>query len=142
MIAKAELATDIWAGPGLMGGPLDARDPDVFVLGAIHPLEIPAADVIAAADEQIALLARHGPSADECVRAAARFTAGLYRENDGIGARTRSLGSLELLHGRAELLSEIPGIVATITPTEVATAAKSLDPQRRAILRINPEGQR
>ncbi len=142
VIAKAELATDIWAGPGLMGGPLDARDPDVFVLGAIHPLEIPAADVIAAADEQIALLARHGPTADECVRAAARFTAGLYRENDGIGARTRSLGSLELLHGRAELLSEIPGIIATITPTEVAAAAKSLDPQRRAILRINPEGQR
>ncbi len=125
-----------------MGGPLDARDPDVFVLGAIHPTEVPAADVIAAADEQIAIVAEGGPSEGECLRAAARFTAGLYRENDGIAARTKSLGSLELLHGRAELLSEIPGIIATITPAEIAAAAKSLDPQRRAILRINPEGQR
>ena len=37
VVAKAGLATDIWASPGLLGGPLDSRDPDVFVLGAIHP---------------------------------------------------------------------------------------------------------
>ena len=44
-------------------------------------------------------------------QAVARFTAGLYRENDSISARTRSLGSLELLHGRAELLSELPALL-------------------------------
>ncbi len=142
VVAKAQLASEIWAGPGLMGGPLDARDPDVFVLGAIHSTEIAAARVLEAADEQIALVAANGPSEAECARAAARFTAALYRENDGIGARTRSLGSLELLHGRAELLTEIPGIVGSLTPDEVAVAAAGLDPGRRAILRIVPEGQR
>ncbi len=42
VVAKAALATDIWATPGLMGGPLDSRDPDVFVLGALHPSDVPA----------------------------------------------------------------------------------------------------
>jgi len=139
VVTKAELATEIWAGPGIMGGPLDARDPDVFVLGALHPIDVPAAQVIAAADAEIALLAAEGPSQVETHRAAARFTAALYRENDNFGARTRSLGSLELLHGRAELLSEIPGIIASITPAEIAAAAASLDPNRRAILRVQPE---
>ncbi|AZI58409.1 insulinase family protein [Nakamurella antarctica] len=142
VVARQQLATEIWAGPGIMGGPLDARDPDVFVLGALHTPDIPAAEVIAAADEQIASLAADGPTESECVRAAARFTAALYRENDNIGTRTRSFGSMELLHSRAELINEIPGIFAEITPTEIAVAASSLDPQRRAVLRINPEGTR
>ena len=141
VIAKAQLATDIWAGPGLMGGPLDARDPDVFVLGAIHPPQVPWSTVVAAADEQIAAIAAEGPSEDEIARAAARFVVSLYRENDSIGARTRSLGSLELLHGRAELLSEIPALVAALGVDEIRVAATSLDPGQRAILRVNPAGQ-
>ena len=141
VIAKAHLATDIWAGPGLMGGPLDARDPDVFVLGAIHPPQVPWSAVVEAADEQIAAIAADGPTEDERARAAARFVVSLYRENDGIGARTLSLGSLELLHGRAELLSEIPTLIAEIGTSEIAAAAKTLSPDRRAILRINPAGQ-
>ena len=49
VVAEAGLATEIWAGPGLMGGPLDARDPDVFVLGALHAVDMPADTVIDAA---------------------------------------------------------------------------------------------
>jgi zinc protease len=136
LVAGTGLATEVWAGPGIMGGPLDARDPDVFVLGAIHPPAVGADAVIDAATEQIALLAGTAPSDDEIRAAAARFTAALYRENDSIGARTRSLGSLELLHGRAELLSEIPSIVGAITPDQVAAAAAGLDPGRCAILTV------
>ncbi|WP_407938034.1 M16 family metallopeptidase [Nakamurella panacisegetis] len=138
VIAEAGLATEIWAGPGLMGGPLDARDPDVFVLGAVHAAEVPADRVIEAAAAQIALLADTGPTERERASAIARFTAGLYRENDSISARTRSIGSLELLHGRAELLGEIPGIMAQISVEEIASAAKSLDPAVGAVLTITP----
>jgi zinc protease len=141
VVAKAQLATDIWAAPGLMGGPLDARDPDVFVLGAIYSPQVTWSAVVEAADEQIAAVAADGPSEDERARAAARFVVSLYRENDGIGARARSLGSLELLHGRAELLSEIPTLIADIGTTEIASAARTLAPDGRAILRINPAGQ-
>ena len=138
IVAEAGLATEIWAGPGLMGGPLDARDPDVFVLGGLHTSDVPADTVIDAANAQVAAVAGDGPSEPERHRAIARFTAGLYRENDSISARTRSIGSLELLHGRAELLGEIPQLLEQITPEHIAAAARSLDPARCAILTIVP----
>jgi zinc protease len=138
VVAKAQLATDIWAHPGLLGGPLDARDPDVFVLGAIHSADVPAGRVIEAADAQIATLAGDGPTPEECLRAAARFTASLYRDSDNLGSRTRNLGALELLHGRAELLAELPQLISGIKPADIATAAGQLPPDARAILRINP----
>lgn len=138
VVAQAGLATEIWAGPGLMGGPLDARDPDVFVLGGLHAVDVPADRVIDAAVEQIAAVGSAGPSEPERLRAIARFTAGLYRENDSISARTRSLGSLELLHGRAELLSEIPQLLDQVTAEQIAAAAGTLDPAAAAILTIVP----
>ena len=138
VVAKAALATDIWATPGLMGGPLDSRDPDVFVLGAIHAPDVPASAVMDAAAEQIADVADDGPGELEMQRALARFASALYRDNDGIASRTRSLGSLELLHGRAELLSELPDLLSAVTADQVAQAARSLDPGRCAVLRVIP----
>ena len=142
IVAKAALATDIWANPGLLGGPLDSRDPDVFVLGALHPAQVPAEAVIGAAGEQIAALAADGPDETELQRARARFASALYRDNDGVASRTRSLGALELLHGRAELLSELPDLLSAVTAGQVAGAARSLDPDRCAILRVVPAGTR
>ena len=142
VVAEAGLATEIWAGPGLMGGPLDARDPDVFVLGALHAVDVPADRVIEAAGEQIAAVGGHGPTEQERSRAIARFVAGLYRENDNIGARTRSIGSLELLHGRAELLSEIPSLLEQVGTDQIAAAARTLDPHACAILTIVPGASR
>jgi predicted Zn-dependent peptidase len=141
LVAKAHLATDIWATPGLMGGPLDSRDPDVFVLGAIHPPQVAWSELLTAADAQIAAVAAEGPTEVECARAATRFIAALYRDNDGIGSRVRSLGALELLLGRAELLSELPALLGAVTPAQVATAAAALTPNSRAVLRVNPAGR-
>ncbi len=139
VVAEQNLATDLWAAPGLLGGPLDARDPDVFVLGAIHPAEVPAEAVIDASAEQIARVAVAGPEPDELRRALARFTSSLYRESDAIAGRTRSLGSLELLHGRAELLGELPDLLSALTVDDIAAAAAALDPDRCAVLRILPD---
>jgi predicted Zn-dependent peptidase len=139
VVAQQNLATDLWATPGLLGGPLDSRDPDVFVLGAIHPVEVPAEAVIDASAEQIGRVAADGPEPDELQRALARFAASLYRDNDAIASRTRSLGSLELLHGRAELLAELPDLLSALTADDIAAAATALDPQRCAVLRILPD---
>jgi predicted Zn-dependent peptidase len=139
VVAEANLATDLWASPGLLGGPLDARDPDVFVLGAIHPVDVTAEQVIDACAEQIGRVAADGPDADERQRSLARFASSLYRDNDTIASRTRSLGCLELLHGRAELLGELPELLSAITAEDIAAAAATLDPGRCAQLRIVPE---
>ena len=143
VVAEQSLATDLWATPGLLGGPLDARDPDVFVLGAIHPVEVPAEAVIDASAEQIGRVADDGPEPEELRRALARFTSSLYRDNDAIASRTRSLGSLELLHGRAELLGELPDLLSALSVDDIAAAAAALDPGRCAVLRIvaNPEAR-
>ncbi|MBM9467312.1 M16 family metallopeptidase [Nakamurella leprariae] len=140
VVADAGLATEIWAGPGLVGGPLDARDPDVFVLGAIHHAQVDADTVIDASVEQIARLVDGPPAPAELERAVARYIAGLYRDNDSISSRTRSLGAFELLHGRAELLGELPALLAAVTPDDIAAAARSLDPDRCAVLRVVPGG--
>jgi predicted Zn-dependent peptidase len=143
VVAEQSLATDLWATPGLLGGPLDARDPDVFVLGAIHPVEVPADAVIDASAEQIGRVADDGPEPEELRRALARFTSSLYRDNDAIASRTRSLGSLELLHGHAELLGELPDLLSALSVDDIAAAAAALDPGRCAVLRIvaNPKAR-
>jgi predicted Zn-dependent peptidase len=141
VVHRRALATSLWAGPGMLG-PLDARDPDLFVLGAFHPDEVAAQAVIDAANEVVAGVAQDGPTDEEVRRALARFTAALYRESDSIIARTRTLGTLELLHGRAELLGELPALAAAVDAGEIAAAASSLDPGRCAVLRIVPGGQR
>jgi predicted Zn-dependent peptidase len=72
-------------------------------------------------------------------QALARFASSLYRDNDAIASRTRSLGSLELLHGRAELLGELPDLLSALTAEDIAAAAAALDPDRCAVLRILPD---
>ncbi len=112
---------------------------DVFVLGAFHPLDVTAEQVLDACAEQIGRVAAQGPDEDELARSLARFASTLYRDNDAIASRTRSLGSLELLHGRAELLAELPDLLSGITGPDIAAAAATLDPERCAQLRIVPE---
>lgn len=138
-IVTEGLATEVWAGPGLMGGPLDSRDPDVFVLGALHTPQITADALIDKCRHEIADIADHGPDAAELHRAVVRFCSGLFRENDAIGSRTRSIGSLELLHGRAELIHQLPDLFSALTVDDIAAAAGSLDPQHCAILEVVPD---
>ncbi|MEO7125766.1 MAG: pitrilysin family protein [Nakamurella sp.] len=140
LVNRQALATSAWAGPGLMG-PLDSRDPDVFVLGALHPLDIDADAVIDAARAIIEDMATHGPDAAQLQQAKARFTASLLSECDSVMARTRNLGLFELLHGRAELVGELPSIVDSLGAEDVARAAAALDPDRCAVLRVVPGGQ-
>ncbi len=137
-IVTEGIATEIWAGPGLMGGPLDSRDPDVFVLGALHTPEVSVDTVIEKAGQEIAELAEDGPQPEELSRAVVRFCSGLFRDNDAIATRTRSIGSWELLHGRAELITEIPDLISAVTVDDIARAAGSLDPRRCAILEVVP----
>lgn len=138
-IVTAGLATEVWAGPGLMGGPLDSRDPDVFVLGALHTPQITANALIELCHREIADIAERGPDPAELHRAVVRFCSGLFRDNDAIGSRTRFIGSLELLHGRPELVHLLPDLISALSTDDIAAAASSLDPQRCAVLEVVPD---
>ena len=44
-----------------------------------------------------------------------------------------------MLHGRAELLGELLGLLSALTADDIAAAAAALDPDRCAVLRILPD---
>ncbi|MGW3467244.1 M16 family metallopeptidase [Saccharopolyspora sp. NPDC000995] len=140
LVYQDALVVDVHAGCGLMGAPLDARDPDTFTVTAIHTPEVGLDRVVGAIDEELEKLATDGPSADELSRVTARWAASLYREHDRVVTRTLDLGSAELLHGRAELISELPKLIGEVSAESVASAAKSLRPDARAVLEIEPAG--
>jgi zinc protease len=132
------LATDIGARCGLFGAPLDARDPDTFTITAVHPSTVDVNRVIEATDEEIARLAADGPDADELARITARWAATVFREHDRLVSRTMAIGAFELLHGRAELIAELPVMVATMGAEQIASAAAALRPDSRAVLTVQP----
>ncbi|HEX3790704.1 MAG TPA: pitrilysin family protein [Pseudonocardiaceae bacterium] len=140
MVHTEPLVVDVSTGCGLFGAPLDARDPDTFTATMIHPGEIGSDRLLGVLDEELDRLAGQGPDAEELSRVTARWTAALHREHDRIMSRTLSYGSFELLYGRPELGSELPGRVAAITEADVAAAAKSLRPDARAVLVLEPGG--
>jgi zinc protease len=140
MVHREPLVTDVTAGCGLFGTPLDARDPDTFTCTAIHPQEVEPDRVIAALDEELENIAGQGPTPEELARVTARWASSLHREHDRIISRTLALGSFELLHGRAELVGELPELIASVTMDAVADAAKNMRPDARAVLTVSPAG--
>jgi zinc protease len=138
LVHTDELVTDISVGCGLFGAPLDARDPDTFTVTAIHPSTVDVDRVLAATDEEIARLAADGPDPDELARITARWAATLFRNHDRLVSRTLAIGALELLHGRAELVAELPALVAAVGSEQIARAAARLRPDSRAVLTLEP----
>jgi predicted Zn-dependent peptidase len=132
--------TDISAGCGLFGSPLDARDPDTFTVTAVHPPTVDVDRVVAAIDEELDRVATDGPGADELARISARWSASMHHEQDRVMSRTLAMGSRELLYGRAELAAELPARLAAVTPAQVAEAAGRLRGQGRAVLMVEPTG--
>jgi predicted Zn-dependent peptidase len=135
-----ELVTDVSASCGLMGAPLDARDPDTFTITAVHPGDVDPQRITAAVDEELATLATDGPEPEELRRVTARWASSLHREHDRLMSRMLALGSAELVQGRAELADELPGLLAAVEPAAVAAAAKRLRPDARAVLTVMPGG--
>jgi predicted Zn-dependent peptidase len=138
LVHSDELVTDISARCGLFGTPLDARDPDTFTVTAIHPATVDVNRVLAAIDEELARLAADGPEPDELSRITARWAAMLFREHDRLVSRTLAIGAFELLHGRAELITEFPALVTAVSPEQLASAATRLAPDSRAVLILEP----
>ncbi|MBO0841423.1 MAG: insulinase family protein, partial [Sciscionella sp.] len=142
MVHGEQLVTDISAGCGLFGDPLDARDPDTFTITAIHPPQVSADHLLGVLDEELDKLAEHGPAQDELARIVARWTAGLHYTRDRITSRTLAYGAAELLYGKAELVSELPTKAAELTVEDIAAAAKKMRPDARAVLTVMPaEGE-
>jgi len=121
---------------GLFGDPFDSRDPVSLTIQAHHPREVPAERIRAAVDEELDRLATDGPDVGELRRVNARLAVQLLREADSVLGRTLQFAALELVHRRAELLSELPALLAAVDGPAVQAAAATLRPERRAVLEL------
>jgi zinc protease len=139
LLHREPMVTDINAACGLFG-PFEARDPDTFIVTAVHSPDIEQARVLAAVDEELDTLAATPPSEEELAKVTARWAAGLHREHDRLVSRTLAFGSLELLYGDPGLVHQLPDRIAAVTPDAVAAAAKALRPDARAVLTVTPAG--
>ncbi|MCK2213716.1 insulinase family protein [Actinomadura sp. ATCC 31491] len=117
---------------------LDARDPDLWLLTAIHPAALPAQRMLAAVDAELRALAAGGPTREELRRCRNAWSLSHHRSMDALADRVRMLGRFELLFGDPGLAARLPELYAAVDAEDVAAAARGLRPDSRALLTITP----
>jgi zinc protease len=142
LVRTDRVATEAYAYLSFLGDPFDVRDPTVLIVQANHPAGVPPDTVLSTVDSELDRLATDGLRRGELTRVQARMAAQMLREVDGVLARTLALASLERQHGRAELLMELPAMIGAVTAEQVAAAAGSLAPGRRAVVELVAGGAR
>ncbi len=140
LLLNDRIATSISGYVGIMGDPLDARDPTPLVLEVHHPAEVEAEAVLTAVHEEIDRLAADGLTQDEVARTVARMVARFLREVDSVLGRATHAAVYEQQRGHAELLNELPGLLSAVTAAEIQLAAATLRTDNRAVLELRPAG--
>jgi zinc protease len=140
LVLRDRSVTNVGGYVGLLGDPLDARDPTPLMIEVHHPESTPLDVVVASIDEELDRLAADGLDAAELDRTLARINARYYREIDPVLGRATNLAVFEQQRGRAELVNELPDLLRQVTPAEVQAAAATLRPDNRALLELRPGG--
>jgi zinc protease len=138
LLLKDRIATSVGGYLGIMGEPLDARDPTPLLLEVHHAPDVEADTVIGAIDEELERLATQGLDQEEVDRTVARMTARYFRDVDPVLGRATHAAVFEQQRGRAELVNELPGLLAKVTAAQVKKAAGTLRPDNRAVLELRP----
>ena len=142
LVKRDQLATHVGGMLGTFGDPFDMRDPTMLQLLAYHP---PGGvdPILDAIDEELAAVAAGAATEEEVDRVVTTMTAQTIRRLDDIMNRALAAAALEQQRSRAELLSEIPAVLAAVTPDEITrVAGEWLRPTSRAVLEVVPGGER
>ncbi|GGL02054.1 M16 family metallopeptidase [Mangrovihabitans endophyticus] len=138
LVQRDRSATTVGGYLGFMGDEYQVRNPTAFLLQAHLPPGGDAEKVLRTIDEELDRLATGGLAPGELSRTQARMATHLLRDTDAVLGRALPMAVLELQRGRPELLNELPRLVADVTEDQIATAAASLRPARRATLEVVP----
>jgi zinc protease len=98
-------------------------DPGLTWLFAVLPPGGDLAKAEAAIDEEVARLAKEGPTAAELSKARNLALAGFWRGLQTISGKAQSLGTYEVFHGDYRKLFDAPGELESITAEDVKAAA-------------------
>ena len=140
LVNEDRIATDIGAHVSLMENAFDVRNPTALLIEAHHAPDVKGNRVVKAIDEELDRVATDGVPADELERVQARLSSALLQGADHVMSRTLAMASYEQQRGRAELVGEMPALLAAVTADQVATAAAALRPDARARLDVVPGG--
>ncbi len=140
LLLRDRIATSIGGYLGIMGDPLDARDPTPFLIEVHHAPDVSADTVIAGVDEEIERLVTGGVTDAEVQRTVSRMVARYLREIDPVLGRATHAAVYEQQRGRAELLNELPSLLSAVTAEQVVAAAATLRRDNRAVLELRPAG--
>lgn len=136
LVHREHLVTDIAAYVGEFGDPFDERDPTTLTISAHYPDAGALDAILAAVDDELDRVASDGLEPGELDRVRTRLVSVLLREMDAVISRALEFAKFELIHGRAELVAELPGRLAAVSARDVAAAAAALRPDRRAVLEV------
>jgi predicted Zn-dependent peptidase len=136
LVHQDRLVTGIEAYVGEFGDPFDERDPTALTISAHYPPTTTLDAVLTAVDEELARVADDGLERGELDRVRTRLLSVLFRDLDAVISRTLEFGKFELIHGRAELIAELPERLAATSVADVQRAAAALRPDRRAVLEL------
>ncbi len=142
LVQRDQLVTEIAAYCGGFGDPFDERDPSGFTITAHYPKANSVDAILAAIDEEFQRVASDGLEPGELDRVRTRLAGVLLRELDAVLSRTLEFAKFELIHGRAELVAELPARLQALTEDDVRAAAAEFRPDRRAVLELIAGGSR
>jgi predicted Zn-dependent peptidase len=143
LVLDDRTATSVGGYLGFMGEPFEVRDPTALLLQAHLPPGGDANKVLATVDEELDRLANDGLDDGELERVAARIGTHLLRDVDSVLGRTLQLAVVEQQRGDgpgAALVNDLPKLIGEVTAEQVAAAAATLKPQRRASVEVIPGG--
>ena len=139
LVHRDHTVTDLACTLGVFGNDtFTMRDPVLFQVVVFHPGVAGTDTLLSVVDEELERLAVDGPTEDELARASASASASYWRGLDHVLNRALALAGTEVVHGRAELVNEIPSLVAAVGAKTVAAAAADLLSQHRAIVELQP----
>ncbi|HYH49822.1 MAG TPA: pitrilysin family protein [Acidimicrobiia bacterium] len=140
LVKRDQVATHVGGMLGTFGDPFDMRDPTMLQLLAYHPPGAVDA-LLESLDEELEAVVAGGATDEEVDRVVTTMTAQTIRRVDDIMNRALAAAALELHRGQAELLSEIPAVLAAVTPDDITrVAGEWLRPNSRAVLEVVPGG--
>ena len=142
LVKRDQLATHVGAMLGTFGDPFDMRDPTMLQLLAY----LPPGDLdplLASLNDEVETVRAGGATEEEVDRVVTTMTAQTIRRLDDIMNRALAAAALEQQRSRAELLSELPTVLAAVTPDDITrVAGQWLQPTSRAVLEVVPGGER
>jgi zinc protease len=140
LIQQDRSATGIGGYIGFMGEPFEVRDPTALLLQAHLPNGGDVDKVLVTVDEELDRLATSGLEDGELDRTQARLATHILRESDPVLGRALRMAVLEQQRGDANIMNDLPKLLGEVTEQQIAAAAATLQPKRRASMEVRPGG--